>query len=278
MIYWQIASCTISLQAPPPIVAAATPLIALYPSIPPQKGCNICFTATPTGKKHWKVCCNNELLWEDDDIGNIIAALELALYQRVVEAIASTLISIHASAMAIKGEAIVCAGASGAGKSSLCTQALLTGANYCSDEFALLDANGNIHPFSRPLQWEHIKHPAFSHHTMIQSRLFNRGEYQFKQPDGSVKISQLWLPQQLQHTAIPLKIIILPQFIVGSTTSIMPMTRSTAILKLASLLHHRNSIQHNIQTLHQRIPTTCKLYTLRFGNVADAWQQVLELL
>ena len=174
--------------------------------------------------------------------------------------------------------AILCAGASGAGKSSLCTQALLDSAKYCSDEFALLAEGGTIHPFARPLQWEHLDHPAFSHATMQQSNRFDRGAYRFVQPDGSLRVSQLWLPRHLQQRPAPLKMVILPRFTANSPTILTPVARSSAIIQLANLLHQRNPMQHNIRLLHHRIPADCRLYTMRFGSARDGWHTIASLL
>ena len=273
---WQVATCTVSLRAPATVIDAAAPLFALYPST--EAAATIAFEVTPTASHRWQLCCNHEPLWEDEECGNIVAALELALYRRVVSAIAPRLCSIHAAAVVVDGGAILCAGASGAGKSSLCTQALLDGARYCSDEFALLAKDGTIHPFPRPLQWEHLDHPAFSHATMQQSGKFDRGAYRFLQPDGTPRVSQLWLPRQRQQCPTPLKLIVLPQFVADSPTILTPVARSSAMIQLANLLHQRNPMQHNIRLLHQRIPADCRLYTMRFGSARDGWHAIAALL
>src|SRR5579872_2771307 len=61
-------------------------------------------------------------------------------------------IFIHAGAVGWRGQAIVLPGASGAGKSSLVAELVKAGALYYSDEYAILDLLGRVHPFATPLQ------------------------------------------------------------------------------------------------------------------------------
>ncbi|MDX8413952.1 MAG: hypothetical protein R8J85_07675 [Mariprofundales bacterium] len=259
-------------------MATAAPLLALYPRTAPPRHIDIAFVGSQEENGCWSMRCNGDLLWQDSNIGNTVAALELALYRRVIANITSKLCSIHAAAICIDQQAIICAGVSGAGKSSLCTQALLAGAHYLSDEFALLATDGNIHPFPRPLQWEKLTHPAFTRETMTQSELFDRGEYQFSDPNGTTQRSQLWLPRQLQRAPVPLKMVILPRFSAECATIITPIARSSAIMQLADLIQQPGNTRHQIQMLHCRVPADCTIYSLQFGCVNDAWRAIKKLL
>jgi hypothetical protein len=58
---------------------------------------------------------------------------------------------IHAGSVAWKGRAIILPGRSFTGKTSLVVQLLRKGATYLSDEYALLDPAGRVHPFARQL-------------------------------------------------------------------------------------------------------------------------------
>jgi hypothetical protein len=58
---------------------------------------------------------------------------------------------IHAGVAAWNGRAIVCPGRSYAGKSTLIWSMLNSGASYYSDEFAVFDSNGLVHPFPLPI-------------------------------------------------------------------------------------------------------------------------------
>ena len=58
---------------------------------------------------------------------------------------------VHAGVVGWQGRAIVMPGASFAGKTTLVRAWLEAGATYYSDEFAVLDRAGRVHPFARPL-------------------------------------------------------------------------------------------------------------------------------
>lgn len=58
---------------------------------------------------------------------------------------------VHAGAVAWKGRAIVIPAGSAHGKTTLTAALVRQGARYLSDEFALVDDRGRIHPFAKPL-------------------------------------------------------------------------------------------------------------------------------
>lgn len=58
---------------------------------------------------------------------------------------------VHAGAVGWRGNAIIIPGRTFSGKSSLVAALIRAGAMYYSDEFAVLDRAGRVHPFPRPL-------------------------------------------------------------------------------------------------------------------------------
>lgn len=56
---------------------------------------------------------------------------------------------LHAGVVGWRGKAIVMPADSFQGKSTLVTELVRSGAEYYSDDFAILDAQGNVHPFAR---------------------------------------------------------------------------------------------------------------------------------
>lgn len=57
----------------------------------------------------------------------------------------------HAGAVLLRGRALLLPGISHSGKSSLVAELLRQGAQYFSDEYALIDSAGRVHPYARPL-------------------------------------------------------------------------------------------------------------------------------
>ncbi len=58
---------------------------------------------------------------------------------------------VHGGAVAHGGRAIILPAPTGAGKSTLVAELVRRGAAYLSDEYALIDVDGRVHPYPRPL-------------------------------------------------------------------------------------------------------------------------------
>jgi hypothetical protein len=58
---------------------------------------------------------------------------------------------VHAGVVGWQGRAIVIPGRSFTGKTSLVTALVRAGATYYSDEYAIFDPQGRVHPYPRPL-------------------------------------------------------------------------------------------------------------------------------
>lgn len=58
---------------------------------------------------------------------------------------------VHAGVVGWRGAALVFPGRSFSGKSTLCAALVRAGATYYSDEYAVLDRQGRVHPYPKPL-------------------------------------------------------------------------------------------------------------------------------
>jgi hypothetical protein len=65
---------------------------------------------------------------------------------------APTRVFVHAGVVGWKGKAIVIPGRSYTGKSTLVAALVRAGATYYSDEYAVFDSKGLVHPFAKPLE------------------------------------------------------------------------------------------------------------------------------
>ena len=85
------------------------------------------------------------------DVGEALDALGSAVRLHVAER-APARIFVHAGVVAWKGRAILVPGRSHSGKSRLVDALVRAGATYYSDEYAILDGRGRVHPFPAPLK------------------------------------------------------------------------------------------------------------------------------
>jgi hypothetical protein len=79
-----------------------------------------------------------------------IPRVQRALDETVVRC-QSVVAMVHGGVVAHDGRAILLPGPTHAGKSTLVAELVRRGAPYFSDEYALIDADGRVHPYPRPL-------------------------------------------------------------------------------------------------------------------------------
>ncbi|MBV9278706.1 MAG: hypothetical protein JOZ41_01365 [Chloroflexi bacterium] len=110
----------------------------------------------PTGASHGTTGASH-LMYIDSDrlapeggIGGLLDLLELNLQLYVAE-MASDWVFVHAGVVGWRGQAILIPGRSYSGKTTLVAELVRAGATYYSDEYAVLDRSGQVHPFARPL-------------------------------------------------------------------------------------------------------------------------------
>ena len=84
------------------------------------------------------------------DLDELYERLESDLRLFVAE-LARHRVFVHAGVVGWKGQAIVIPGRSYSGKSTLVAELVRSGATYYSDEYAVLDSRGRVHPYARPL-------------------------------------------------------------------------------------------------------------------------------
>jgi hypothetical protein len=133
-------------------------------------------------------------------IEEVLHALEQQLHLYVAEH-ASNRVFVHAGVVGWQGRAILLPGASGAGKSTLVAALLRAGATYYSDEYAVLDREGLVHPFARKLS---IRSADGTAARRCGPEQFGSAAGQESLPVGLVAVSHYhpgvcWRPRPLAH-------------------------------------------------------------------------------
>src|SRR5947209_97492 len=90
------------------------------------------------------------LLARSLNLEDVYGVLESDLRLHVAEK-APRRVFVHAGAVGWRGRAILIPGRSFSGKTTLVAELVRAGAEYYSDEYAVLDATGRVHPFPQPL-------------------------------------------------------------------------------------------------------------------------------
>jgi hypothetical protein len=107
-------------------------------------------TDASRGASSYRLYAGTDLVAHVRRLTDVASALATHAEPFVAERAADHLF-VHAGVVGWEGRAIVMPGASFAGKTTLVQAWLEAGATYYSDEFAVLDRAGRVHPFARPL-------------------------------------------------------------------------------------------------------------------------------
>lgn len=90
------------------------------------------------------------LLVRSRDWGEILPALESDLHLSIARQ-AEEHVFVHAGVVAYAGQAILIPGRSFSGKTTLTAALVKAGAEYLSDEYAVIDSAGRVHPYAKSL-------------------------------------------------------------------------------------------------------------------------------
>ena len=127
--------------------------------------------------------------------------------QRTLAHRADGLVFVHAGVVAWHGRALVLPGRSRSGKSELVGALVRAGAAYLSDEFAVLDGDGLVHPYARPIG--------------------------FRQPDGTrAWVAAEALGARLAARPVPLGLIAFVRFTSGGRWRPRPLSAGETFLGL----------------------------------------------
>lgn len=149
----------------------------------------------------------NSTLFSDEDqlfqvpeTNDVLEAFESNLQLYVAE-FAKDRVFIHAGVVGWKGKAILIPGRSFSGKTTLVAELLRAGASYYSDEYAVLDLDGNVHPFPKPLA---IREQGTARQTKYRAAALGARRGFKPLPVGVIVISQYkagarWQPHRLSQ-------------------------------------------------------------------------------
>src|SRR5882724_1122181 len=119
------------------------------PTTEPLDGAQRFTLATPDGVSY-RVENEIGVFAGSSDIDVALQVLDSTL-RSYIAVRAPDFIFVHAGVVAHRGRAIVIPGVSFSGKTSLVAELVTRGATYYSDEYALLDSDGRVHPYAKPL-------------------------------------------------------------------------------------------------------------------------------
>lgn len=160
--------------------------------------------------------------------------------------------AVHAGTVGWRGRALLIPGVSHAGKSSLVAALLRRGATYYSDEYAMIDAEGMVHPYPRPVLLRY------------------GGPYQ-----------EPMLPTALNAKAgqepAPVGWIFKVQYAAGGVWNVEPMEQSGAVFALLQNTPHLLADAPEMMTYFQRAVQSAQGFHGERGEAGDAAERILQI-
>jgi hypothetical protein len=181
-------------------------------------------------------------------VPDLIRALDDAVVQRL-----SGMRAVHAGTVLWGQRALLLPGITHAGKSSLVGELLRRGATYFSDEYALIDLEGRVHPYPRPLLLRNGSPEQFP----VLPAEFNARTGAAPAPVGWI-LSLEYQPE--------------------STWSVAAISQSEALLILLRNTPHVLSESPDMVAVFQRAVAGAICYAGRRPDAPEAVSQILRLI
>jgi len=182
------------------------------------------------GGKRFAVFGDGEQLFTSRRRDEVLPYLEWGINWRVI-ATRGEYLQLHAATLAYDGQAVVFAGPSGTGKSTLAAGLLARGWSYLSDEFALVDPDTlHVPPFPKALC---IKAGSFDLVERLHLPLWRRRHYvkAFKGPVGYIRAQDV--ARQAETSPRPIRLVVFPRYAEGGEPRLYPVPRARAAFSLA---------------------------------------------
>jgi len=161
-------------------------------------------------------------------------------------------IFVHAGVVGWKNHAVVIPGMSFSGKTTLVSKLVRAGASYYSDEYAVLDERGLVHPFPRPLG---IRKPE---------------EFETSRVDVSA------LGGTPGSRSLPVRLIISTRYRVGARWRPRKLTPGLGVLELlANTVSARSQTRLALETLPKAVRAAEVLKGVR-GEADEVVERILE--
>lgn len=194
--------------------------------------------------------------------GDVVAAADesLGLVRSLIQVLDETVVqrltwlrAVHAGAVAWHGRVLLFPGATHAGKSALVTEFLRRGATYFSDEYALIDAEGCVHPYPRPL----LVRDGGSEQQPVLA-----GELQAPVGDAPARVGWIFALAYEPNSA----------------WSVRAMSQGEAMMALLGNTPHALADSPEMVGIFQRAVAEAQCFAGTRGEAADAVDEILQMI
>jgi hypothetical protein len=196
---------------------------------------------------------DSERIARDTELDQVLATLETDLHRYVAES-SPDMTFLHAGVVGWQGRAILLPGRSLSGKTTLVQEMLRLGATYYSDEFAVVDDSGNVHPFPRPLG-------------IREDSTYAQTKYSAEQLGATSGLKPL-----------PAGAVVMCKYRAGARWKPTPLSHGRGALELmANSIAVRNRPQHTLRRIHKLVSSAVFVKGTR-GEASETAASILDLL
>ena len=196
---------------------------------------------------------NGQRLVRSNDLNELFSVLASNIRIYVAE-FAKDRVFVHAGVVGWNGRAIVVPGRSYSGKSTLVVALVRAGATYYSDEYAVIDAGGRVHPYFKPIE------------------LREEGTYRQSKFDVSM------MGGQAGTESLPIGLVLMTHYKSGATWRPKKLTPGKAVLEiLDNTVSARRDPERALGALREIVATANVLKGVR-GEAAETVPAILRRL
>lgn len=217
------------------------------------------------------VYCDDAMLYRDPSLTSVAAIFLERVLEHLIRTCTGGML-LHAAAVARDGKALVLAGKTGAGKTTLATWLVCRGFDYLTDELVHVDMQATcVSGFARPL---HLKEPA---HALFAGVIdMDGGDAIMASPLGT-HVSPNRLGVRVARRARPCALV-LPAYRAGAPLDLRPLAKAQAATRLMGcLVNARERPQHafgEVAGLVQAVPA----FAMTYSDLEEAGAQLEAML
>jgi hypothetical protein len=194
---------------------------------------------------------NGDVIASSEAMPYLFTLLQQGVDDATIRAL-NGLVAVHAGVVTYKDKAIVLPGPSGSGKSSLVQELLRRGAEYCSDEYALFDSQGRLHPYPRALL---IRDAKGEQHPVLATEIH----------------------ATVRQEPAPAGLLLFLQYESGKIFEVRPLSHSDALLRLLSNTPQILAEKPEIFALLKTAVVLARCFHGVRGDVTEAADKILHL-
>ncbi|HUX88900.1 MAG TPA: hypothetical protein VMW65_17985 [Chloroflexota bacterium] len=222
----------------------------------------------------YRILRDGVVCWEGADAMAAVGGLEWAITTAAVERLGERYLLFHSGAVALRGEGILLPAVAGSGKTTLVAGLLAAGFQYLSDEVAVLDLKRRtLLPFPRSLCIKSGSRPVL---TPLYPALAAAPDYPRFAGDTAAYLpppSGSW-----PAGPVPMKVVVLPRYLAGAPTALVPITRARALQGLLEQSFSARRTGPVAITTAIEVLRDARCYALTVGDLSRAVELLHELV